>query len=206
MGEHPALKNLYEQVIAGKFGWERWGLLGVLSDCVLHHVRGGILEIGCGESSILFSTLAEKYGRNCYHVEYSKSGVHNMRHTEGYFGTNSQVYNMKSEQFFSNNELGKEKLALTFIDGDHNYDVVKKDFWRTSEHLAKGGFIFVHDTLPPDKTWTSESKCGTVYRLRLDIEWLKEWEIFTFPFTAFNVGLSMVRLKEDRDWELNDGS
>jgi hypothetical protein len=85
MAEHPALKNLYQQVVSGSFGWDRWGLLGVLSDCILSHVKGNILEIGCGESSIYLSSLAVKYNRTCFHVEYSKSGVDNMKNTEGYF-------------------------------------------------------------------------------------------------------------------------
>ena len=84
--EHEGLKNLYEQVITGNFQWERWGLLGVLCDYVLNYNNGNILEIGCGESSIFLSNLAKKYNRICYHVEYSKSGVENMKNTKGYFG------------------------------------------------------------------------------------------------------------------------
>ena len=53
MAEHKALKNLYEQVVSGSFGWDRWGLLSVLSDYVLNYNKGAIVEIGCGESSII---------------------------------------------------------------------------------------------------------------------------------------------------------
>jgi hypothetical protein len=34
MNEHPALKNLYQEVVSGKYHWQRWGLLGVLCDYV----------------------------------------------------------------------------------------------------------------------------------------------------------------------------
>ena len=205
MSEHPALKNLYKNILAGNFGWDRWGLLGVLSDCVLNFVDGNILEIGCGESSVYFSRLAEKYNRRCFHVEYSKSGVENMKNTTGYFGKNSIVYNCKSDKFFQDASTNM-KFALAFIDGDHLYQPVQRDFWNASTHLVPGGFIFLHDTYPPDKSWTVEHKCGTVFKLRQDLENLEEWEVFTFPFTAFNVGLTMVRKKENREWENKIGS
>lgn len=202
--EHPALKNLYEQVINGLFQWERWGLLGVLSDYVLNYVQGDIMEIGCGESSIFLSQLAEKYNRKCYHIEYSKSGVENMKNTKGYFGKNSQVFNMKSEEFFKalhTADIGYPNLALGFIDGDHSYEVATYDFEEMEKYLVVGGYIFIHDTLPPTDEWTVPEKCGTVYKLREDLEnescLIKNnggnIEVFTFPRSSFDVGLTMVR-------------
>jgi len=202
MTEHIGLKNLYKTVIENKYGWDRWGLLGVLSDCVLNYVSGDLLEIGCGESSIILSKLAEKYNRTCYHVEYSKSGVENMKNTKGYFGKNSQVYNCKSDSFFEQHQPFEPKVvALAFIDGDHTYEGVSNDFWNTMDYLVPEGFIFLHDTLPPTKDWTVDHKCGGVYKLRIDLEKNFEFEIFTFPFTAFNVGLTMVTKKAVRLWE-----
>ena len=120
--EHEGLKNLYAQVVEGKWLWDRWGLLSVLCDYVLYYTQGQILEIGCGESSIHLSKLAEKYNRRCYHCEYSRSGVQNMKNTKGYFGKNSEVFNMKSDEFFERLEVKmarQPKFALAFIDGDH---------------------------------------------------------------------------------------
>jgi len=192
--EHEGLKNLYEQVINGNWMWERWGLLGVLSDYVLMYTQGDIIEIGCGESSIFLSKLAEKYNRVCYHVEFSKSGVENMKNTKGYFGEKSVVYNVKSEEFF---EMEKPTpLALGFIDGDHDYDVAKNDFDSIWDYLVPNGYIFLHDTLPPSEEWKVPEKCGTVYYLREDIEAINDvLDIFTFPRSAFDVGLTMVRKK-----------
>ncbi len=200
MKGHPGLTNLYKTVVSGDYGWDRWGLMSVLSDCILNHVDGNILEIGCGESSIYLSKLAEKYHRQCFHVEYSLGGVENMKKTEGYFGRNSMVFNCKSDKFFEDASTNM-RFALAFIDGDHLYQPVQRDFYSTAVHLAPGGFIFLHDTYPPDKTWTTENKCGTVFKLRQDLERSDDWEVFTFPFTAFNVGLTMVRKKDNRQWE-----
>jgi hypothetical protein len=192
--EHEGLKNLYEQVINGNWMWERWGLLGVLSDYVLMYTNGDIIEIGCGESSIHLSKLAEKYNRVCYHIEYSKSGVENMRNTKGYFGEKSVVYNVKSDEFFEMET--PTPLALGFIDGDHDYDVVKNDFDSIWEVLVPNGYIFLHDTLPPSSAWKVPEKCGTVYYLREDLEAINDvLDIFTFPRSAFDVGLTMVRKK-----------
>ena len=194
--EHPALKNLYQEVISGQFKWERWGLLSVLSDYVLYYTKGDILEIGAGESSIHLSKLAEKHNRKCYHVEYSKSGVENMKNTKGYFGKNSQVFNMKSDDFFSslkNADIGYPKLALVFIDGDHEYEAVYNDFWNVFPYVNDDGYIFLHDTNPPDESWTVPEKCGGVYKLRAELEDFDYLDVFTFTRSAFDVGLTMVR-------------
>jgi hypothetical protein len=194
--EHPALKNLYNEVVSGQFNWERWGLLSVLSDYVLYYTQGDILEIGCGESSIHLSKLAEKYNRKCYHVEYSKSGVENMKNTKGYFGKNSQVFNMKSDEFFSalrNADIGYPKLALVFIDGDHEYEAVYNDFWNVFPYVNSDGYIFLHDTNPPDESWTVPEKCGGVYKLREELEEFDYLDVFTFVKSAFDVGLTMIR-------------
>jgi len=192
MVEHKALKNLYEQVVSGKFFWDRWGLLSVLSDYVLYYNSGDLVEIGCGESSIYFSKLAEKYNRRCFHCEYSRSGVENMKNTKGYFGKNSKVYTGKSDDFFK--DVNLPTIALGFIDGDHTYEQVKKDFFNLSNYVVKNGFIFLHDTYPPDKSWTVPSKCGTVYKLREQLEtWVGVFEVFTFTRSAFDVGLTIVK-------------
>lgn len=195
--EHPALKNLHDQVVRGDFKWERWGLMRCLSDFILNYSDGDILEIGCGESSIHFTRLAEMYGRKCYHIEFSKSGVENMRNTKGYFGANSQVYNMKSDDFFDecflDADIQQPNLTLAFIDGDHTYDQAKKDFDNVLPYMLDTGYIFLHDTYPRTKEWTVEQKCGTVYLLRRELEQRDDLEVFTFPRTAFDVGLTMVR-------------
>ena len=193
MKEHPALKNLYKQVVSGKFFWERWGLLSVLCDYVLNYTQGHILEIGCGESSIHLSKLAEKYNRICFHCEYSKSGVENMKNTKGYFGKNSEVYTGKSDDFFKERMTNNPQIALAFIDGDHTYEQVKKDFDNTYKYVVNGGFIFLHDTFPPNGSWTVPEKCGTVYILLQELE---QWaDCFTFKNSAFGVGLTMLRKK-----------
>jgi len=197
--EHPQLKNLYEQVVAGNFKWDRWGLLSVLSDYVLYYTDGQILEIGCGESSIHLSKLAEKYNRKCFHVEFSKSGVQNMKNTKGYFGKNSEVFNMKSDEFFERLEVKmarQPKIALAFIDGDHTFEQAKRDYINTHKYVVNNGFIFLHDTYPPDESWTVPEKCGGVYKIRRQMELDNQEMMFTFTRSAFDVGLTMIQKRE----------
>ena len=41
--------------------------------------------------------------------------------------------------------LGRDKVDLLYIDGDHTYQGVKKDFGMYSSFVRKGGFIVMHD-------------------------------------------------------------
>ncbi len=43
--------------------------------------------------------------------------------------------------------LGKLKLDLLFIDGDHAYDAVSRDFEVYSKFVRKGGWIALHDVI-----------------------------------------------------------
>jgi predicted O-methyltransferase YrrM len=44
--------------------------------------------------------------------------------------------------------LRKEKLDFLFIDGDHTYDGVKRDFEEFSPYVKEGGIIAFHDIMP----------------------------------------------------------
>jgi hypothetical protein len=166
-----------------------------LADYVLYFTQGDILEIGVCESSIYFSALAEKYGRTVYHNDLQHSVVVNCKTVPGYFGKNSKVYGgMSSDEFFRTVKFDNP-MALIFIDGDHMYEQVKRDFENCSKILAPNGYIFMHDTSPPNENWLTPSTCGTVYKLRREIEASPDWELFTFHKSAWEVGLSMIRRK-----------
>jgi hypothetical protein len=76
------------------------------------------------------------------------------------------------------------------------YDQVRKDFINALAVLdEEGGYIFLHDTAPPDAEWIGPTRCGTVYKLRREIEQSGNFDIFTFRNSAWGVGLSIVRLR-----------
>jgi hypothetical protein len=192
--------------------WDRMGLLAMLVDYVLYYSPGNILEIGVGESSIYLSTLAQKYSRHICHCDLQQSVIINAATVPGYFMTPFTVvvegekrpfeelsphkcilFIGHSDNFFE--EVPPAQLAVAFIDGDHLYEQVRKDFFNVVPRMHPEGYIFLHDTYPPDASWTGETSCGTVYQLRREIESMRDqFECFTFPRSALNVGLTMVRL------------
>ena len=200
MKEHKGSRDLYDQVanwedssipFSKTFGWTRFGLLGVLSDYVLSYTQGDVVEIGICETSIFFTKLAYKYKRKVFHCDIQRSVIENCKTVKGYFKHDSVIFCGSSDKFFK--EVNFTPIALGFIDGDHNYEQVKRDFDNLFKHIVKGGFIFLHDTWPPSKEWTTENKCGTVYKLREELESMSNIECFTFTKSAWDVGLTMIR-------------
>lgn len=189
--------------------WHRFGMLGVFGDFVLSCTQGDVAEIGVGESSIYLHHVATKYGRRTYHCDIARAKITNPMTVKGYLPDNSTfltpasthiLYNRNvlfagsSDEFFRDVKL--TPLALIFIDGDHNYEQVKKDFCNFVPYVVDNGYILLHDTYPPTEEYTNENRCGTVYRLRQEIEKDNKFDIITLPVgCAIGVGLSIVRVK-----------
>ncbi len=58
----------------------------------------------------------------------------------------------------ASDSLNGQKLDLLFIDGDHTYDGVKKDYEMFSPLVQEGGLIVFHDIV--DSTYHNSSDCG----------------------------------------------
>jgi hypothetical protein len=175
--------------------WHRMGFLGVFGDFVLACTPGDVLEIGTGESSIYLSHVAKKYNRHIYHCDASPSKIDNPLTIPGYFACeNATFVRDSSDNLF---KLPLTPLALGFIDGDHNYEQVQKDFYNLLPHIVDDGYILLHDTYPPSAEYVDENRCGTVYKLRQEIEQqTKQLDVLTLPRgTAMGVGLTIVRKK-----------
>ncbi len=191
-------------------GWGRYGILGVIGDLILYGVKGSIAEIGVGESSIYLTQLARKHNRKIYYCDVAAGKITNPLTIPGYLSeecviTKDGVINKDckavgfigtSDKFFT--AINFPPIALAYIDGDHSYEQVKKDFWNMDKIMADDGVIFIHDTYPPNESFIDENRCGTVYKLRQDIEALKQFDIFTFTKIAgVGVGVSMVRRRKE---------
>ena len=203
MEEHPGSRGTYNDIanwIAPDFffsrsdGWARMGFLGVFADFVLYGTAGDVLEIGVGESSIYLAKVAKKYGRRIYHCEISPGKIDNPLTIPGYLEPEISVfYRQGSDKMF---EEALTPLALGFIDGDHLYPQVKKDFYNALDRLVDNGYIILHDTYPPDESYVNENRCGTVYKLRQEIEKDPGLDCITLPRgCAMGVGFTIVRKK-----------
>ena len=197
-------------------GFRHWGCLGWFGEYVLFSVSGDIVEIGIGESSIYLTALAKKYKRRIYHCDIREGWIPHHLQVKGYFledncivKADSISYPNKSATLFigSSDDFFKKikftPIALAFIDGDHNYNQVKKDFYNVLPYVVDDGFILLHDTYPLNDEYAKESMCGTVYKLRQELE--KDYEHFDCLTltrgTAYGLGLTIVRKKsKDRIW------
>jgi len=172
--------------------WGRFGLLGIMGDYILRYLpSGNIAEIGVGESSLFLTELARRHSRRVYHCDRSPGEIKNCQSVEGFFDPGNVVFTGTSDDFFK--EIMITKLALGFIDGDHNYEFVKRDFDNMLSLMMDEGLIFIHDMYPPTEEYLSEHRCGDGYRLRQQLEQRSDLDVFTFPFGAMGVGLTMVR-------------
>jgi len=198
--EHPGSREMFDiiaewepssVVVSANFQWARMGILGIMGDHVLRYTKGDIVEIGVGESTIFLTRLAEIYNRKVYHCDICVGDITNMLTIDGIFGKNSLIYNDTSDKFFK--YIDFTPIALGFIDGDHNYEQVKKDFDNLLPLMVDDGFIFLHDTYPPSDDYLSEHRCGNVYKLRQELEQRRDIDCFTFSNGAMEVGFTMVR-------------
>lgn len=190
--------------------WHRFGMLGVFGDYVLSCTNGDIAEIGVGESSIYLAELGRKYGRINYHCDISPGKIVNPMTVKGYLPDSAMfakeedglfdpegyhvLFVGESDNFFKNVKM--PPIALAFIDGDHIYDQVKKDFENMAKLVVENGYIILHDTYPPSEDYLREERCGTVYKLRQEIELDRNYDCITLPVgCAIGVGLTIVRKK-----------
>ena len=207
--EHKGSRGTYDYIskwIAPEFFfsvndvWHRMGILGVFGDYVLSCTQGDVLEIGTGESSIYLSSVAKKYNRHIYHCDASPSKIDNPLTIPGYFACENATFIRDiSDNLF---KLPLTPIALGFIDGDHNYEQARKDFDNLAPFVVDNGWILLHDVYPPMEDYVDENRCGTVYKLRQEIEEDKRFDCVTLPVgTAMGVGILLVRKKpKDRPY------
>jgi len=105
-----------------------------------------------------------------------------------------EFYKMTTDEFFKTIPMHAD---IIFIDADHNFDEVRKDFLHAIKILNNWGIILLHDTDPISKTYLEPRFCGDAYRVR---DWIKETfphlNILTLPISV--AGLTIVNRNENR--------
>lgn len=61
--------------------------------------------------------------------------------------------NIKTTESFIKEKLNKKKYDFIYIDGDHTYEGVKKDYKLIVSLLKKGSFLLFHDTVKIDNNY-----------------------------------------------------
>lgn len=105
-----------------------------------------------------------------------------------------EFYTMPTDDFFKNFD---DMADIIFIDADHKYDSVVKDFENSLKVLNKNGVILLHDTDPQEKFLLAPEYCNDCYKIVNYIqENHPELNIVTLPLTI--AGLSIVMRKNER--------
>lgn len=172
-----------------------WDIMDALIPKILKYRRGDIVEIGMGESSIIFAEHAEKAEVKLYSCDLKMGGIFNVFEQELFGG--HTCYIGRSEDFIKEYDGFP---AIVFIDGQHKYEVVKKEIDFFLPRLLPDGIMFLHDTMPPVESNIQIDidglNPGDVYLARQELERNPDIDVFTWPYSALNQGLTMV-IKHD---------
>lgn len=127
---------------------------------------------------------ASKYCKNCIGVDMVDKRI--FKEFE---------FHLKStDEFFKD---FNKKPNIIFIDADHHFEQVKKDFSNSLSCLSDHGIIFLHDTDPIEEKYIAQNYCGDTYKIT---DWIKieypELDIITLPIAI--AGLSIVVRNKDR--------
>lgn len=220
-GRHPGSQETYDHIaqwtntpfpFSNKDGWERFGILGVLSQLFLRGLPNThIIEIGTGESSIYLTETARRLNRKIFYCDEALAKITNpltikgylhedtiliskQTHPDEYANKQGIAYHGISDNFFK--DLLFPPIGFAFIDGEHHYEYVKRDFENIFKLLVPNGVICLHDTYPYSEELVLGDYCADSYKMRQELE--KDSRVDTFTFTktvACDVGLTIVRKK-----------
>ena len=106
---------------------------------------------------------------------------------------NIEFYQMTTDDFFSKN---KRTFDIIFVDANHNFEQVKKDFDNSVKILNEFGVIILHDTDPIIEELLTPGHCDDSYKIVDYISSKKDLNIITLPIQE--TGLTLVMRKKDR--------
>jgi len=106
---------------------------------------------------------------------------------------NINFYNMSTSDFFSINE---NNFDIIFIDANHDFEEVKKDFNNSLKILNKYGIIIIHDTDPITEKLLDSKYCSDSYKIVDYISSHDNLNIINLPIQE--TGLTLVMRKDDR--------
>ena len=170
------IEKLADVIIAHDRRWEQWSKPAKPKGC--------LVDIGAGYSTDLFTVIALRWNIKHYTCDIVINKTYHDSHI---------VFRGPSSEFI---KVFNDTPAIVLIDGSHAYDDVLMEFDFFLPRMAEGGVIFIHDTLPLYEKWIDPKSCGDGYRLRQELKKRDDVESFTWPYTANNLGLTMVMKKE----------
>lgn len=114
------------------------------------------------------------------------------------FGIAGQVthFKMTSQEFFLGYEgRGLSRIDVAFIDGNHAFEEVRRDFIEVMRHTRRNSYLLLHDT----NLYVREMVRHAGVKRWLQIVKLDTqcFEVVDFPFSS---GVALVRVLRDGPW------
>lgn len=107
----------------------------------------------------------------------------------------SSFYLGKTDDFFIQN---KETYDMIFIDGDHSFEQVKKDFENSMSILNKHGIIILHDTDPVSIEYLDPGYCGDSYKMLPYLNTQSKYQLDVITLPINEAGLTIIKRHNER--------
>lgn len=101
---------------------------------------------------------------------------------------------MKTDDFF---KINLEKFDIVFIDANHDWFYVRRDFENSLKVLNEFGIIILHDTDPMSDIMLNPGFCSDSYHID-DYIYANHPELNVVTLPVCDMGLTIVKRKKDR--------
>jgi predicted O-methyltransferase YrrM len=105
---------------------------------------------------------------------------------------NTTFFEMTTQEFIEKEAKKYAPYDFVFIDADHSYVSVRKDFFGIIDHVSPEGLVCLHDTNPELVKDTGPGFCGDSWRFAEEL-WKDGYEAVTLPF---HPGLTIMRNRQ----------
>ena len=197
-------KRMKGKILTIRLPLGTWDIMDALVPKILKYVPGDIVEIGMGESSTIFADHAYQADVRLYSCDIVMGGMFKV--FEEKLFENHHCFIGKSEDFIKEYD---GFASIVFLDGEHKYETVKKEVDFFLPKILPGGVMFLHDTMPEFEKNIRVDKNGwnpgDVYKMRQELERNPDVDVFTWPYSAHNMGYTMVMKHGDNReyWKKN---